>query len=75
MEDRIVLDPEIQHGRPVIRGTRVPVVRVLAELAGGMAPERVMAEYGLTGDDLQAVFRYAAELLEREKVHPLPATA
>ena len=75
MEDRIVLDPEIQHGRPVIRGTRVPVVRVLAELAGGMEPERVMAEYDLTGDDLQAVFRYAAELLEKEKVHPLPATA
>ncbi len=75
MEDRIVLDPEIQHGKPVIRGTRVPVVRVLAELAAGMSHEEVMVEYDLTREDLLAVFRYTAELMEREKVHPLPATA
>jgi len=75
MEDRVIFDPEIQHGRPVIRGTRVPVVRVLAELAGGMPPEQVLVEYDLTPEDLQAVYRFAAELIEREKLHPLPATA
>lgn len=35
-EDRIIIDPEISHGRPVIKGTRVPVEIVLGSLAGGM---------------------------------------
>ncbi len=41
MSDRIVIDPAIQHGKPVIRGTRVPVVRILGGLAGGMTPPLV----------------------------------
>ena len=38
MHDRIVIDPAMQHGTPVIRGTRVPVARLLGGLAGGMTP-------------------------------------
>lgn len=34
MNDRIVVDPAIQHGKPVIRGTRVPVARIVGGLAG-----------------------------------------
>ncbi len=34
MNDRSVIDPEIQHGKPVIRGTRVPVARIVGGLAG-----------------------------------------
>ncbi|HJY84261.1 MAG TPA: DUF433 domain-containing protein [Candidatus Binatia bacterium] len=42
MNDRIVIDPTIQHGKPVIRGTRVPVVRILGGLAGGMSIDEVI---------------------------------
>jgi uncharacterized protein (DUF433 family) len=35
MNERIVIDPAIQHGKPVIRGTRVPVARIIGGLAGG----------------------------------------
>ena len=42
MHDRIVIDPEIQHGKPVIRGTRVPVARIVGGLAGGMTKEEII---------------------------------
>lgn len=72
MNERIIIDPEIQHGKPVIRGTRVPVTRIIGGLAGGMLEEEVMREYGITKEDLQAALNYAAELIEEEEFHPLP---
>ncbi len=42
---RIVVDPDIRFGKPVIKGTRVPVELVLAKLAGGMTTEQVSDEY------------------------------
>lgn len=44
--NRIVLDPAIHHGKPVIRGTRVPVTVVVGSLAGGMTFEEIQREYG-----------------------------
>ena len=73
MNERIVLDPEVQHGKPVIRDTRVPVARVLGGLAGGMSVEEVCREYDLTPEDVRAAIRYAEELVEQEAHHPLPA--
>ena len=75
MDQHIVLNPEIHHGKPVIRGTRVPRVRILGGLAGGMSEEEVLREYDLTREDLEAVYRYAADLIDQEEVHPLPASA
>ncbi len=72
MHDRIVIDPAIQHGKPVIRGTRVPVARILGGLAGGMTPADVCQEYDITEDDLRAVLAYAATLIEADQFHPLP---
>jgi uncharacterized protein (DUF433 family) len=72
MHDRIVIDPAIQHGKPVIRGTRVPVARLLGGLAGGMTPADVCQEYDITEDDLRAVLAYAATLIEADQFHPLP---
>ena len=72
MQDRIVIDPAIQHGKPVIRGTRVPVVRILGGLAGGMTPADVCKEYDISDDDLRAVLAYAATLIEADQFHPLP---
>jgi uncharacterized protein (DUF433 family) len=72
MYDRIVIDPAIQHGKPVLRDTRVPVVRILGGLAGGMTPTEVCQEYDISEDDLRAVLAYAATLIEADQFHPLP---
>ena len=60
MNDRIVIDPEIQHGKPVIRGTRVPITRIIGCLAGGMANEDIILEYDVTEEDIRAALSYAA---------------
>lgn len=73
MNERIVIDPEIQHGKPVIRGTRVPVARIVGGLAGGMTIEEITQEYGITEGDVRAALKYAGELIEYEEFHPLPA--
>jgi uncharacterized protein (DUF433 family) len=72
MNDRIVIDPRVCHGKPVIRGTRTPVAVVVGGLAGGMTSEEVQREYDLTPDDVQAALAFAAERLEEEQHHPLP---
>ena len=72
MNERIMIDPEIQHGKPVIRGTRVPVVRIIDGLAGGMTNAEIVREYDITEEDIRAALTYAGELVEREEFHPLP---
>lgn len=64
MNERIVIDPEIQHGKPVIRGTRVPVTRIVGGLAGGMTKEEIMQEYAVTEEDIEAAVNCDAELVE-----------
>ncbi len=75
MNDRILIDPEIQHGKPVIRGRRIPVVRIVGGLAGGMTEEEMMREYDITIEDVRAALAYAAQLVESEIVQPLPVSA
>jgi uncharacterized protein (DUF433 family) len=72
MDERIFIDPEIQHGKPVIRGTRIPVTRIIGGLAGGMTREEIMREYEVTEEDIRAALSYAADLIEAEEFHPLP---
>jgi uncharacterized protein (DUF433 family) len=72
MNERIVIDPEVQHGQPVIHDTRVPVARVLGGLAGGMTFEAVCREFDLSAEEVRAAIRYAQELVEQEAHHPLP---
>ena len=72
MKERIVIDPEIQHGKPVIRGTRVPITRIIGELAGGMTKEEIIREYEVTEEDIWTALNYANELIETEEFHPLP---
>ncbi len=73
MKDRILIDPEIQHGKPVIRGTRVPITRIIGGLAGGMTNEEIVREYDVTEQDIRAALSYAAELIDTEEFYPLPA--
>ncbi len=61
--DRITIDEKVRFGKPVIKGTRVPVELVIGKLAGGMTYEEVMAEYDLKKQDILAVLDYAAEHL------------
>jgi uncharacterized protein (DUF433 family) len=58
---RIVVDEEVRFGKPVIKGTRVPVELVVGKLAGGMTFEEVMKEYDLTKRDILAALDYAAK--------------
>lgn len=62
--DRITLDPDICHGRPVVRGTRIAVQTVLEFLGAGDSVEDVLEEYpDLTRADVQACLSYASRLM------------
>ena len=74
MNERIIIDPSIRHGRPVVQGTRVPVHRIIGSLAGGATPEEVCEEYGIIDADIRAALEYAEELVEAEETHPLPVS-
>ncbi|HHV56419.1 MAG TPA: DUF433 domain-containing protein [Firmicutes bacterium] len=68
----IVVDEGLKGGKPVIKGTRVPVEIVLAKVAGGATFEEIMREYDLQREDLLAAFRYAASVVSEEEVKVLP---
>jgi uncharacterized protein (DUF433 family) len=72
MNESIVIDPKIQHGKPVIRGTRVPVARLVGGLAGGMTFQEVQDEYGVSAEDIRAALAFANQLVEQEEFHLLP---
>jgi len=72
--ERIVVDPKILVGKPVIKGTRISVEFVVDLLARGWTVEQVLKEYDhLTREDIQACLAYASELLKTERVYLLPA--
>ncbi len=68
---RITVDPKVRFGKPVIKGTRVPVEIVVGKLAGGMSVEEVAREYGITEEDVRAALQYAARLSSTEEVKAL----
>jgi uncharacterized protein (DUF433 family) len=61
--DRIVIDPAIHDGKPIIRGTRLPITIVLGSLAGGMTFGEIQREYDITADDIRAALSYVIHLL------------
>lgn len=70
--ERIVIDPRVMVGKPVVRGTRVPVEHVLTLLAQGLTVEEILKDYPhLTRDDIAAVLLYAARVTGREEVYPV----
>ena len=73
-KDRIVVDPEILAGKPVVRGTRVPVELVLKRLAEEFDLRKLFEAYPrLTPEDIRACLEYAQALIEGEEVYPTPA--
>jgi uncharacterized protein (DUF433 family) len=65
---RIVIDPQVMAGKPVIRGTRITVDLVLELLAAGMSPEEISQDYRISIEDIRAVLLYAARVIGREEV-------
>jgi len=65
----IIVDDRICFGKPVIKGTRVPVEIVLGKLAGGAQIDEVMREYELSREQVLAALRYAAAVIAEEEVH------
>lgn len=71
---RIVLDPAILLGKPLIRGTRVSVEFVLGLLAQGWTAEDVVADYpAVTREDVLACLAYARDAIQGERVFPSAA--
>ena len=64
--DRIIRDPDIMVGKPVVKGTRIPVARVIAHLAQHPDLEDLFAAYPeLTEEDVKACLQYAHAAVER----------
>jgi uncharacterized protein (DUF433 family) len=71
--ERITVDPKVMVGKPVIRGTRIPVVLILKMLGQGIPAEEILREYPrLEKADIEAAIAYAARVVEHEEVFPLP---
>lgn len=71
-EDKIVIDPDILTGKPIIKGTRIAVEFILELLAEGWTQEKIVENYPqIKKADIIAVLQYAAEVLKEEKVYPL----
>ena len=73
LQSRIVINPKVMAGKPVIKGTRLTVQFILGLLAHGATFEDVMAEYeGLTREDIQACHWFASQFLDDTSFVPLP---
>ena len=74
--ERIAIDPRIIAGKPVIRGTRIPVDLIVRMVAQGIGEMGILAEYPrLTRDDIKAALCYAAGVVADEDVFPVAAIA
>jgi uncharacterized protein (DUF433 family) len=63
-KDRISIDPNVCHGKPCIKGTRVMVSVVLADVAVGEPFDAIMRGYHIQREDIQAALYYAAEMAQ-----------
>ncbi len=72
--ERIVLNPKVMVGKPVIRGTRLTVDFILNLLAHGATEKEILQEYkGLTEEDIRACFLFATKALKDTDFMPLLA--
>ncbi|MGA3079622.1 MAG: DUF433 domain-containing protein [Bryobacteraceae bacterium] len=69
MTDRVEINPSVMQGKPVIRGTRIPIELLLRKLAEGAAIEDLLDAYPrLAADDIRAALAYAADTIAHETV-------
>lgn len=70
--ERITMDPQINHGKPTIRGLRYPVETMLELLSSGMTIDEILADYeDLERDDLLAALAFAAKLSQVKRLEPV----
>jgi uncharacterized protein (DUF433 family) len=70
--ERIQSRPDVCHGKPCIRGTRIMVSVVLDNLAEGLTADEIVADYPpLRAEDVRAAVSYAATLAREEELVPL----
>jgi uncharacterized protein (DUF433 family) len=70
--DRIVADPKILVGKPIVRGTRISVELIVDLLADGWTTEQILDSYPtISAEDIRACLAYAGQLLREERVLPL----
>ena len=68
---RIVVNPKIMVGKPVIKGTRVAVYEIVARVAQGWTFKEIIADYPrITSEDIKAALLYAEKLVEGEDIFP-----
>jgi len=73
MNSRIVIDPNILVGKPIIQGTRLSVDFILSLLAIGWPESEIIRNYpGIEREDILACLGYACERLQDERVYPFP---
>lgn len=74
--DRIVSDPEVLLGKPVVKGTRLSVELILGWLAQGWTPEMLIDAYPqLSRDDILAALAFAADVMREESYLTLDQTS
>jgi uncharacterized protein (DUF433 family) len=70
-QDRITINPAVMVGKPVVKGTRIPVERVVAHLANNPDLDDLFAAYpDLTIDDVKACLAYAHHAVEEKRTPP-----
>ncbi|HEO71388.1 MAG TPA: DUF433 domain-containing protein [Candidatus Hydrogenedentes bacterium] len=69
MNERIEINPLVCHGKPVVRGTRVPVSIILGALGAGDSVETVLEDYPtVTREDIQAALAFGGALADFEEI-------
>jgi uncharacterized protein (DUF433 family) len=73
MSERIIMDPDVCNGKPIVKGTRIAVQTILEFLAAGDSIEEVLEEYPrLNREDIQACFEFASRLMgNRFSIQPV----
>lgn len=73
-KNRIELNPKVCNGKPVIRGTRIPVSVILEQIAEGISWDTILANYPeLERKDIQAALHYARSSIDHSEVRILDA--
>lgn len=73
--ERIIVNPKVMGGKPIVKGTRITVEQVLKLLAQGLSPKEILKDYPhLTEEDISAVLLYAAKVAGEEEVYPVTIT-
>lgn len=71
-EERIIIDPSVLAGKPIVKGTRMAVEFVVDLLGRGWTTDQILKEYDhLKAEDIQACLAYSADILKSERVYPL----